>query len=508
MPIGNLWMTAVAAAVRCFLFAVFTIAGIAKLRERGKTQETLLAFGMPASAVRTLAVLLPLSELGVAAALPFSRWAGVAAILLLAMFTAAVGLNLARNRPVQCNCFGAISASRISWRTMLRNACLMAAAFVCVASSPSDELAYTAQAIRASSGYAGLVAILLSATTAFTCVWLFSSVLHQNGRLLVRIEQLEMQVAARRSPPVAAAGPAVEAIGLPVGVAAPDFDLPTLAGGRARLSDLTSEKPVLLIFVNPECGPCQLLIPEIAGWQKKADAHFTTVVVSRGSVDVNDAKFGSCDRRWIVIQPDDELNNQYRAVATPAAVLINRGGRIAQPMGVGLDPIRRLVRTAGGALIAPPDIESHTERTLDVARLSETRVRDLRGATTTVNEHATGDTVMVFWDPACGFCKELLQPLRETEARLGTALNMLIISRGSLEKNTALGFSATILVDDSFSVGRAVEVRGTPAALTVNLRTGDRSAAALGAKEVLQLVERSVTSAPTRSHDAKTAAPA
>src|SRR4051794_9711585 len=71
----------------------------------------------------------------------------------------------------------------------------------------------------------------------------------QNGRVLLRLESIEDQLRPRGEARRRQVG------GLPVGTAAPDFELPDLAGVRRRLSDFR-DKPVLLIFFNPGCGYC------------------------------------------------------------------------------------------------------------------------------------------------------------------------------------------------------------------------------------------------------------
>src|SRR5260370_41922343 len=61
--------------------------------------------------------------------------------------------------------------------------------------------------------------------------WLGFQLVRQNGRLLLRLETIEKQLAPR------AGAKAREAGGLPVGMAAPDFELPDLTGIRHKLSD-------------------------------------------------------------------------------------------------------------------------------------------------------------------------------------------------------------------------------------------------------------------------------
>src|SRR4051794_39895297 len=77
--------------------------------------------------------------------------------------------------------------------------------------------------------------------------WIGFQLVHQNGRLLSHLEALEQrvgQISPRPVPafeppapaPVAPSAPAAPAA-LPVGSAAPAFELPDLHGARKRLSD-------------------------------------------------------------------------------------------------------------------------------------------------------------------------------------------------------------------------------------------------------------------------------
>jgi uncharacterized membrane protein YphA (DoxX/SURF4 family) len=110
---------------RILLAAVFAVAAAGKLIDPEGTRATLAEFGVPESLHRTLAIALPLTELAIAVALlpsATAAWAGVAAALLLAAFTAEVTRVLARGKAVDCNCFGSLGPSRITGWTAARNA--------------------------------------------------------------------------------------------------------------------------------------------------------------------------------------------------------------------------------------------------------------------------------------------------------------------------------------------------------------------------------------------------
>lgn len=105
------------------LAAVFVIAGGAKAARPAQTAAGFIALGLPAAA--TLARLVPLSELVVAAVLLAApRPGGIAALVLLAAFSALVGRALRRGVAAPCNCFGAARGDPLSTLDLVRNAAL------------------------------------------------------------------------------------------------------------------------------------------------------------------------------------------------------------------------------------------------------------------------------------------------------------------------------------------------------------------------------------------------
>lgn len=105
--------------------AVLVVAGVAKASDRGWVAAA-RQFGTPGP----VAAVLPLVEMALGGllvarlGLPWTAWAAMA---LLVVFTAAVGVHLAKGDRVPCACFGTTGRSRpVSWRTLARNALLLA----------------------------------------------------------------------------------------------------------------------------------------------------------------------------------------------------------------------------------------------------------------------------------------------------------------------------------------------------------------------------------------------
>src|ERR671910_584689 len=127
-------MDAALLIARLVLAGVFALAGVAKLSDLEGSRQAIIDFGLPALLASPLALLLPLAELAVAAALIPASTAllgTVGSLALLLLFILGIGTNLARGRKPECHCFGQLHSSPAGWKTLARNGVLAAlAAFV------------------------------------------------------------------------------------------------------------------------------------------------------------------------------------------------------------------------------------------------------------------------------------------------------------------------------------------------------------------------------------------
>src|SRR4029453_13474422 len=82
-----------------------------------------------------------------------------------------------------------------------------------------------------------------------------------------------------------------EAEGLPVGSEAPNFSLSGLYGESLTLDALRSlGKPLMVLFTDPGCGPCNALLPEVGRWQEEHAQKETLSLISRGEAEENETK--------------------------------------------------------------------------------------------------------------------------------------------------------------------------------------------------------------------------
>ncbi len=97
----------------------------------------------------------------------------------------------------------------------------------------------------------------------------------------MRIEALEESFASGEGA-APAQHDAHQAPGLPVGAEAPTFRLQGLYGETLTLEALRAPgRPVMLLFTDPNCGPCTGMLPEIGRWQEHAEK-LTISLISRG----------------------------------------------------------------------------------------------------------------------------------------------------------------------------------------------------------------------------------
>lgn len=189
--------------------------------------------------------------------------------------------------------------------------------------------------------------VVLSVVTAGLC-WLAYGLLRQNGRILVRLEALESPDAAETAgrPGRVSADRSLSASrlnrdGLKPGDMAPGFSLPTVDGRTIALGDYAGRR-LLLVFSDPECGPCMDMLPRLDAAARVSEV--PVLVISRGSADANRHKLA--ERRatlTVALQAHWEISRLYAKFSTPIAYLIDEQGRIASEVAAGATAILSLL---------------------------------------------------------------------------------------------------------------------------------------------------------------------
>src|SRR5437660_2514196 len=151
--------------------------------------------------------------------------------------------------------------------------------------------------------------------------WLTYQLIRQNGRILLRLEGLEEQLGLLRgllelesspalSLPVGSDAPdsgnghaprpargkanrglassRINRNGLKAGTPAPGFRLPRLDGGELALEDYRG-RHLLLIFSDPDCGPCEQLAPYLEEFHRHS-GDVQVLMISRRDLEINRRK--------------------------------------------------------------------------------------------------------------------------------------------------------------------------------------------------------------------------
>jgi peroxiredoxin len=429
------------------LAAVFLVAAIAKFRDRAGARKTAIDVGVPGALADGVAFLLPIAELACAVALlpVATAWWGAAGLLtLLIAFSVVMAIAMARGRSVDCRCFGQLKSTPIGPATLARNVVLATMAAAVVLSGPSAVGGSVVASVAGLHG--GQMLNLVLGLIIISGVFALTQVLKQYGTLLLRVEALENRIAG---------GAAAAPPGLQVGSPAPTFSLKGLDGKTVTLEALTARaKKLLLVFVAPACPACDQLLVDLAGWQREHKGQLAIALVGRDAAKTR-AKVARHGLDTVLIQSDREVEEQFGIEMTPSAVLL-RDGFVASSVAVGGDAIESLVVDA---TMPPPVTRGDLVPSARVPML---------GAESMDLATLPGRALILFWNPACGFCQEMLEDVRQWERDgRNDGIELVVASSGSVAEVRAQGFTSPVILDRSSSVMRLFGGTATPSAVLV-----------------------------------------
>ena len=462
------------------LATVFAAAGLGKLTDRAGTRKAVGEFGAPDRLVGPLALLLPVAELAVAIALLFAQTRSVGAVgalALLTVFSAAIGTSLARGQAPDCHCFGLLHSAPTSWKNLVRNALLAGLAAAGLVDSGPGPLGWIGHLppVEFLALAAGIVAASLAVGGGFA----FVSLLRSQGRVLLRLDTVEtaLRKAGIEIPDDVRTLPE---LGIDPGSQAPAFTASTVSGDSTSLDDLLEPGlPLLLLFTSPSCGPCRALLPDVARWQTEHAEMLTLATLSSGDLVAITAEAEEHSLERVLVDQDLAILEAYQVTGTPSAVLISPDGQIASYLASGSDEIEQLVESAltsedehDGLPIGTPAPE------LDL--------HDLDGARVSLADPER-DTLVLFWNPGCGFCRSMLDDLHAWEREADDSLRLVVVSSGDAADTRADGFRSTVALDADYATGAAFGAGGTPMAVLVDRAGRVASALTAGGAAVMAL---------------------
>ncbi|HEX9959656.1 MAG TPA: MauE/DoxX family redox-associated membrane protein [Pyrinomonadaceae bacterium] len=478
--------------IRLFLAAIFLLAGVGKLLDLEGSEKAVKAFGTPAEFAKTFAVALPFAEIVFGVCLLFveASWLGaLGGLILLLSFIGGMIWQLAQGNAPDCHCFGAIKSEPVSRRSLIRNIIFAILALFLVAQGRENQgLSITDSGDGFSEG--NVMSVILGLATVgllVAVVFYLKKISEQQSQIMRRIEIIEL-TAHEGGKELVREELIHPEDGLPIGAPAPDFALPDLNGKSVSLEHLLmANKPILFFFVSPGCNPCKALLPEIEAWQNELKDRLNFVFISSGKASENAEKFGGAGFKQILLQKERETAELYFATWTPTAFLVNADGNVGSEPAFGDVKIRELVEK----IKAEREVRFITNgKGQNIgADFPEFSLSDLTGKTLDASAIKGKKTLVTYWSSTCGYCAQMLEDFREWDKTKGAnEPNLLLLSRGEVEKNLELGFQSTIVLDDEREVVQKLGMEGTPSAVLVDENGKIVSQIAVGEKRIWALI--------------------
>ncbi len=300
--------------VRVALALVFTVAAAGKLTTRAGSRLLIESFDLDRR-FAPAAVALPWTELGLAAALLVpvtARWAASASWALLAVFSSLLLRNRRNGNAGGCNCFGAFGRTTLGRWPLVRNGLLLLLASLVAAGGV--QLPVSAIWRGYGSGPLTILSVACGATVLF-----------------MGVARRRHSLAQRRASRDVLASPVT-----------------TLGSATMKLGSLADDAGrITLVFVDPGCGPCRLVLPALRAHLSETGSEAVNgplLVVMRNGEHSRELVAGITETRVLI--DDGSLAAACRVSATPSAVLVT-GGR-AEAVAVGLGPVISLLQLAAG----------------------------------------------------------------------------------------------------------------------------------------------------------------
>jgi peroxiredoxin len=355
--------------------------------------------------------------------------------------------------------------------------------------------------------------------------WLGWQLLRQNGRILLRLDELEKRLNELEF------GEGAEPKGLQVGTEAPPFELTDLSGERKSLAQFRG-RPALLIFFNPDCGFCREMMPALARLPRARSFEHAMelgtplpLIVTTGDAASNAQRFAEHEIDCpVLLQNDGEVAKAYHANGTPSGYLISSDGKIASALAAGATAVLELANESN----QPPDqglasaVANGNRRASRFANRSRARSKinrsglkcgthapDFRlprldSGELALKEFRGRRLLLVFSDPHCGPCNALAPELQKFH-REHPEMAMLMISRGEPKENRAKvkqhGLTFPIVMQQQWEISRKYAMFATPIAYLIDEAGIIAQDVAVGTDAIVELMAR----AETLLHDSRDA---
>ena len=331
-------------------------------------------------------------------------------------------------------------------------------------------------------------------------LWTFLyHLIRQQGRILLRLDQLNERLPLGRIAPGAADGQQMFPPGISVGDVFPSFRLPDVGGEMMALEDLRGKRAVLVHW-GTQCGFCDQIAPELAELEDDLRKRNTELLlVSSGGVEQNRQYVAEHGLRFrTILQPLGEPIEAFRTLGTPVAYLLDEQGKVAAPLAVGANQVPALVREAAAGKKRPVN-----QRGLEASKIEREGLKagtpapafelpTLDGQPLSLREYRGRRLLLVFSDPDCGPCDALSPELaRLHRDHRDDGLALLMVSRGAPEENRRkaeqYGIDFPLVIQPGWKVSKQYGIFETPVAFLIDRDGVIERNVAKGKGEILAL---------------------
>jgi protein-disulfide isomerase len=231
------------------------------------------------------------------------------------------------------------------------------------------------------------------------------------------------------------------------------------------------------------------MVDDLKAWENDKPAGAPELVlVSTGTVESNKA-MGLTSTT--LLDEGFATGRKFGATGTPSAILIDPTGKVASEISVGAPNV---IALASGKKPAPSAPAQRAEPpTKKGEKAPEVKLKDLDGKEFDLQRHKS-ETLLVFWNPGCGFCKRMADDLKTWAGdKPKTAPEIVLVTTGTVEANKALDIPFRMLMDEGFATGRKFGAGGTPSAILIDGKGKIASDVAVGAPAVMALAGQPVS---------------
>jgi thiol-disulfide isomerase/thioredoxin len=223
-------------------------------------------------------------------------------------------------------------------------------------------------------------------------------------------------------------------------------------------------------------------MPTVAAWQRDHADALTVALLSDGDEERVRAEAAEHGLDNVLVDEGLAAYQAYEANGTPSAVLVADDGTIATWIAAGSDWIESVVEQAFAGVGRTPGLPGGSDA-------PATRLQTLGGRRAGVTDLVDRPTVVLFWNPGCGFCRSLHDDVLAWESsRPAEAPDLLVVSSGEVEDVQAEGFTSAVLLDPAWKLSSEFGADGTPMAVLLDQNGRITSSLVTGGPAVLELL--------------------